>query len=97
MKYVLVTFMGALIFVAMAMLNGFWFSTIWNWIAVPALHAPPVTPAAAVGLRMAYHAVRGNPFEPSPKDEREPALVWINVVGFYVLTLTVAWVAKQFL
>lgn len=85
------------IVVPLALWNGFVVSTVWNWLAVPAFHAPPLTVPAAIAATLLIGMVTRNPLRPEPKDERKFAVIATVFVAYYAFVFAGAYVLKGFL
>lgn len=93
---VILVFLGIpVFFVLLTLLNGWVLSTIWQWIMVPALNAPPLSIPAAIGLSALLMLARGVPKDLDKKPDATRVLgAQLLQMGFALL---VAWCAKQFL
>jgi hypothetical protein len=87
---------GFLIGVPVALANGLFISTVWNWLAVPAFDAPALTIPNAIALTMLVSFIKGDALRPEPKDERETSVKIAAVVVYYASGLLFAYVLRGF-
>lgn len=78
---------------------GYVVSVLWGWFAVPALHAPPLTPLMAYGLMLIVYAVKGS--DTGKEDKTEPAshrLAFAVAKAFLspCVSLLAGWIVRQF-
>lgn len=90
----------AFTFTVTAVLNGWFICTVWNWIAVPAFHAPHLTIPAAVGLACLASAIR--PYHATATNKNESAGdAWTDLAGWYIghygIGLLIAYIVKGML
>ena len=79
--------------VPLAIANGWLVSTVWNWIAVPAFHAPHLSIPAAIALTMLVGMFHNG----VPPDDKRPASYFLMFAGArFVTTLLGAWILKGF-